>query len=164
MFSLLIPKFSVKSVFELTPELLKKHGVSLVLTDLDNTLAPYSGAAPSDKLIKWKNELSSASIDIFIISNTKTARAKQFASLWGVPYIAGAGKPSPHAVARAAESMGKTAGETLLVGDQIFTDVWSANRAGVLSVIVEPLGLKNILYILRYIAELPFRSSAKKLN
>jgi len=164
MFSLLIPKFSVKSVFELTPELLTKHGISLVLTDLDNTLAPYSGEAPSDELVGWKNELSAASIDIFIVSNTKTLRAKQFASLWGVPYIDGAGKPSPNAVIRAAESMNKTAGETLLVGDQIFTDVWSANRAGVLSVIVEPLRLKNILYVLRYIAEMPFRSFAIKFK
>ncbi|HHU05193.1 MAG TPA: YqeG family HAD IIIA-type phosphatase [Clostridiales bacterium] len=164
MFSSLIPKFRVKSIFDLSPELLMKHGISLVLTDLDNTLAPYSGQEPSDKLIKWKNELSAASIDIFIVSNTRTERAKKFSALWGVPYIDGAKKPSPDALIRAARRMNRAPGETLLIGDQIFTDVWSANRAGVLSVIVEPLKLTNVFYILRYIAELPFRAFAKKFE
>jgi len=164
MFSSLIPKFRVKSIFELTPELLRKHGISLVLTDLDNTLAPYSGQEPSDKLIRWKNELSAASIDVFIVSNTRTERAKKFSALWGVPYIDGAKKPRPDAVKRAARSMNREPWETLLVGDQIFTDVWSANRAGMVSVIVEPLKLSNIFYILRYIAELPFRIFAKKFE
>ncbi|NLL45408.1 MAG: YqeG family HAD IIIA-type phosphatase [Clostridiales bacterium] len=163
MFTSLIPKFSVKSVFELTPELLKKHGISLVLTDLDNTLSPYSGQEPTDQLIKWKNELFSSSIDIFIVSNTKTERAERFSSLWGVPYIDGAKKPSPDALTRAIRSMNKTVRETLLVGDQIFTDVWGANRAGILSVIVEPLK-PNILHTLRYIAELPLRSFARKFE
>lgn len=163
MFSLLIPKFSVKSVFDLTPELLKKHGISLVLADLDNTLSPYSGQEPTDKLIKWKNELSSSSIDVFVVSNTKTERAKKFASLWGIPYIDSAKKPSPAAVTRAMRSMNKKPSETLLIGDQIITDVWSANRAGILSVIVKPLK-PNILHTLRYIAELPLRSLANNFE
>jgi len=164
MFSSLIPKFRVKSIFDLTPERLRKHGISLVLTDLDNTLAPYSGQEPSDRLIKWKDELSVAAIDIFIVSNTKTERAKKFSALWGVPYIDSAKKPKPHALIKAARIMDREPEETLLVGDQIFTDIWGANRAGMLSVIVEPLKLTNILYILRYIAELPFRAFAKKFE
>jgi len=164
MFKSLIPNFSVRSVFELTPELLQKHGIKLLLTDLDNTLAPYSGEAPSDELIKWKSALESADIDVFVVSNTKSERARQFSVLWGVPYINRARKPRPDAVIWAAESMNRTRRETVLVGDQIFTDVWAANRAGVVSIITRPLILRNILFILRYIAELPFRAFAENIR
>ena len=35
--------------------------------------------------------------------------------------------------------MNTTPETTLFVGDQIFTDIWGANRAGIHSILVEPI-------------------------
>ena len=37
------------------------------------------------------------------------------------------------------EHMGTTASNTMFVGDQIFTDIWGAKRAGVYAVLVHPI-------------------------
>ena len=35
--------------------------------------------------------------------------------------------------------MGCSASNVFFVGDQIFTDVWGANRAGIMSILVKPI-------------------------
>ena len=37
------------------------------------------------------------------------------------------------------EKMGTEVGNTLFVGDQLFTDIYGANRAGVKSILVNPI-------------------------
>jgi hypothetical protein len=58
--------------------------------------------------------------------------------------------------------MGATPQETAIVGDQIFTDVWGGNNAGVLTLLVKPIQFGNIFRALRYLGETPFRLMAKK--
>ena len=54
--------------------------------------------------------------------------------------------------------MGCTPGETVMVGDQIFTDTLGANNAGAVPLLVEPIRLAgNPGRYLRYAAEWPFR-------
>ena len=57
------------------------------------------------------------------------------------------------------EATGFNPSESALVGDQIFTDTLAANRAGATSMIVRPLGLKNLFLFLRFAAETPFRTA-----
>ena len=56
------------------------------------------------------------------------------------------------------ERMGCRPEETIMVGDQIFTDILGANNAGVASILVEPIRLAgNPGRYLRYAIETPFR-------
>lgn len=158
----LVPQIRVNRVFDLSPDFLHSRGITLLLLDLDNTLAPYSGKEPSPGLCRWRDDMRAAGVELFIVSNTKTSRAARFSKEWGVPYIDKAQKPHRWAIYEALRQMGRTRGEAALVGDQIFTDVLGANLAGVRSIIVEPLELNNILYILRYIAEIPMRLCTRK--
>lgn len=158
----LIPKVRIKNISELTPDFLLRRGISLIMLDLDNTLAPYSGAKPSDELFAWKASLISAGITPFIVSNTKTKRAEKFAALWGVDYVNEAKKPRSRGINAALEKTGRRPSDAALAGDQIFTDILGANLAGLISIIVHPIELKNPFYILRYIAELPFRALRRK--
>ena len=53
--------------------------------------------------------------------------------------------------------------ETVMVGDQIFTDTLGANRAGVTPLLVEPIRLAgNPGRYIRYAAETPFRLLGKR--
>ncbi|MDR0818516.1 MAG: YqeG family HAD IIIA-type phosphatase [Oscillospiraceae bacterium] len=150
---LLRPDIIVDGVFDLTPELLRSRGISLLLADLDNTLAPYGGKPPSDALLDWKAKMLDGGVEIFIVSNTNKPRAGLFAEQFGVGYIKHARKPTRGGILEAIERCGRTPSETALVGDQIFTDILGANRAGTTSVRVRPISLNNPLYRARYWAE-----------
>ena len=158
----LIPDIRIDSVFEITPDVLTSRGISLLLMDLDNTLASYTGNLPSKELFIWKEKLDAEGIKLFIISNTKSERARRFAESFGVPFFKAAKKPSSRCIIRAIESCGMTRERTALVGDQIFTDVLGANLSGITSIIVKPLSLLNPLIAIRYIAEAPFRALRKR--
>ena len=65
--------------------------------------------------------------------------------------------------AHAVYRMGRRPEETVMVGDQIFTDTLGANNAGVVPMLVEPIRLAgNPGRYLRYAAETPFRLLGKR--
>ena len=53
-----------------------------------------------------------------------------------VLYICKAGKPATSGFIRAMELMGTDKDNTLLIGDQIFTDIWGGRRCGIRSILV----------------------------
>ena len=158
----LIPRIRIDNVLQLTPAFLLSRGIRLLMLDLDNTLAPYSGSKPSGELIRWKESMEEAGVTLFIVSNTHTDRAKNFAALWQVPYVNAAKKPGSRGILEALTRTGCRPSESALAGDQLFTDVLGANRAGLCSIVVEPIELKNVFYILRYGIEVPFRICRRK--
>ena len=67
------------------------------------------------------------------------------------------------ALKQAMARMGRTAGQTAMVGDQIFTDILGARRMGILALLVEPIQLAgNPGRYLRYAVETPFRLLGKR--
>ena len=158
-----IPDICVPDLFSVTPQLLSAKGITLLLMDLDNTFATYAEHSPSEKALAWARECQNAEIDLFILSNSRCpTRAKTFAESCEIPFINCANKPSPRGLREAMRQMGRKPGETALVGDQVFTDGLAANRAGVLSIVVRPLQMKNIFFRLRYFIEQPFRQLSKE--
>ena len=160
----LVPAHIVESVYWLIPERLKDHGVRLVLADLDNTLTPYEEALPSPALQAWKAELEENGITLFVVSNSrKSRRCPDFCQALGVGCVRHAGKPGTRGFREALEQTGIPAENAIMVGDQIFTDIWGANRAGTTSVLVRPMAWgKNPFRRVRYAIETPFRLLAMK--
>jgi len=158
----LIPRHLAESVYWLTPPLLRERGIRLVLADLDNTLAPYEDPLPSPALRRWKEELEAEGITLFVVSNSrKSRRCPDFCQALGIPYVRHAGKPGTKGFQEALRQTGVPAEEAIMVGDQIFTDIWGANRAGIVSVLVRPMAWgKNPGRRLRYALETPFRLAA----
>ena len=157
-------RFTYHDIYELTGEALARRGFRLLLADLDNTLVPYGVPLPDEKLKAWRDDLAAHGVTLFILSNTrKEHRPRVFAEGLGVPYIGHAGKPKTPSFYRAMEQMGVTREQTAIVGDQVFTDVLGGNRAGVSTILVEPIRLAgNPGRYLRYAVELPFRLLSRK--
>ena len=67
-----------------------------------------------------------------------------------------AGKPKPSGYRKAMEQLGTDTGNTIFVGDQIFTDVWGANRAGIHTILVKPIHPKEEIQIVlkRYLEKI----------
>ena len=159
----LVPDYLFDSIYTIDIERLRARGVTLLLADLDNTLIPYSQKMPTQEIKDWRDRLKAAGITLFILSNSrKPGRAKRFAEALEVPYMGHAGKPKPGGFNRAMARMERTPQETAIVGDQIFTDIWGGNNAGVLTLMVKPIEFGTLFRKVRYGVETPFRTRAKE--
>ena len=126
---------------QITPEYLKAQGIRLLLSDLDFTLAPKSVRRPDRALRDWIAVLEQNGIDFMIVSNNRSGeRVREFCADLGVPYQGRAGKPSTRGLTAAMERAGASRAETAMLGDKLLTDMLAANRAGVLALMVEPVG------------------------
>lgn len=152
-------RFTARDIYELTGEVLARQGFTLLLADLDNTLVPYGVPLPDERLRSWRDDLAAHGVTLFVLSNNRhESRPRVFSDALGIPYIGHAGKPKTPAFTRAMERSGASKAQTAIVGDQIFTDVLGGNRAGVSTILVEPIRLAgNPGRYLRYAAEWPFR-------
>lgn len=159
----LVPDFYFESIHAIDLARLRARGIRLLLADLDNTLVPYGVHTPTQPVRVWKQALDQAGITLFLLSNSrKPGRAQRFAEALGVPYEGHAGKPKVGGFQRAMARMGAAPEETAIVGDQIFTDIWGGNRAGVLTLLVHPIQFGTVFRGMRYGLETPFRAGAGK--
>ena len=158
-----IPDYSFQQLDDVTPEFLRGIGVTLLLCDLDNTIVPYkSTGMPTKEMTAWVSAMRCGGVDLFVVSNTHSDRARTFAAAMDIPYVHKARKPTLKGMKIAMKQTGKAPEEAALVGDQIYTDVIVANRMGVCSILVEPIKLGNIFLTLRYLMEIPFRSIGRR--
>lgn len=159
-----IPRGVYQTVAEISPQALAGRGIRLVLADLDNTLALYRAEEPTPQAAAWARALEEQGIQLFLLSNSrKPGRAQRLAEKLGVPFQGHSGKPGRAGYLRAMERMGCRPEETVMVGDQIFTDTLGACRAGVVPLLVEPIRLAgNPGRYLRYAVETPFRLLGKR--
>lgn len=164
MFFFPIPRGVYPSVTAISPDALAERGIKLVLADLDNTLTAYRVTEPSAEVIAWQSALKAQGIQLFLLSNSrKPGRAQRFAEKLGIPFQGHSGKPKRVGYLRAMERMGAAPEETVMVGDQIFTDTLGACRAGVTPLLVEPVRLAgNPFRYVRYAIETPFRQLGKR--
>lgn len=159
----LVPSKWYRSIYEIDLDRLAQEGITLLLADLDNTLIPYGEKLPGEAVRQWEAELRRRGIRLFILSNSrKPNRAGTFAQALGVPFQGRSGKPRRGGFDRAMERMGAAPDQTAIVGDQIFTDIWGGNRAGVTTLLVDPIARDNLFRRLRYWVETPFRCRADR--
>ncbi|WP_420496054.1 YqeG family HAD IIIA-type phosphatase [Macrococcus psychrotolerans] len=135
----LLPSKYAKSVFEITPEELKGRGVKAIITDLDNTLVGWDVELATPEVIEWFNGMREAGIQVTIVSNNNQARVATFATPLEVDYIFGARKPMGQAFKKAVKAMNVKPAETVVIGDQMMTDVLAANSNGFYSIMVVPV-------------------------
>ena len=137
----LIPARLYGHYSDLTPEVLAGLGVTLLLSDLDFTLAPKRVRRPDERLRAWIADLHAHGITFMIVANNRSGRrVREFCAELGVPYQGHAGKPSTRGIRAAIARADASRESTAMLGDKLLTDVLAANRAGVLSLMVEPCG------------------------
>ncbi len=160
----LIPDEVLRDYRCVTPEFLKARGVSLLLTDLDYTLAPKSRRKPDQNVRQWLEALRAAGIQVTVISNNRSGtRAGEFCEPLGLPYVRHAGKPSTRGLRAAMAQCGREPKDCAFLGDKLLTDVLAAKRMGIPALMVEPLegpvGAWN--HVLHAMQE-PFKRAARR--
>ena len=157
------PKEYVDSTYNIDFEKYYEDGYRSIIFDIDNTLVPH-GAPADDRAIALFKRLHAIGYKTMMISNNKEPRVKMFCDAVESPYIYKAGKPKPDNYIKAMELMGTDTNNTLFVGDQIFTDVWGANRTGIYTILVKPIHTKEEIQIVlkRYLERIVLHFYLKK--
>lgn len=145
MFKFLYPKEYISSVFEMSAEKIKSLDMDTVVFDIDNTLVPYWIKVPDERLVEYFRSLENAGIKTAVLSNSKEERSKEFCAVTSMPYEYRAGKPGKKGFYALMEKIGSAPEKTMIMGDQIFTDVWCGNRVGAYSVLVKQVSPKDEL-------------------
>lgn len=136
MFASLYPDEYYKSAYDIDYEKLYELGYRGIIYDIDNTLVPH-GAPADARSIELFERLKSIGYDITLLSNNKQARVDMFNADVNVHTISKAGKPSVSGYHKACEIMGTDIHNTVFIGDQIFTDIWGAKKAGIKALMVK---------------------------
>ena len=140
-----IPNEYHNQFFDIDFKKLYNNGMRLVLTDLDNTLISYADNKPTQEIIDKFIEIEKIGFEIIVISNNVPSRVNTF--LEGLKYkgLGNARKPLLIGLRKAMKLASKEYKhtETVIVGDQLMTDVFCANRFNSYSILVNPLKKKT---------------------
>ncbi|MBS4199746.1 YqeG family HAD IIIA-type phosphatase [Bacillus sp. FJAT-49732] len=134
-----LPSEYVKSIYHIKAEELKAKGIKGIITDLDNTLVEWDRPNATPMLIDWLEELEQHNIKVTIVSNNNEQRVRIFSDPLRIPFIYKARKPLGFAFRKAIQMMGTTKDETVIIGDQLLTDVFGGNRSGIYTILVIPV-------------------------
>ncbi len=124
---------------------LAARGFRGIIVDLDNTLVGYGQEHLSVEDAAWIATARARGFGICLVSNNFTDRVSRVGAELGVPAIPSALKPLPRAFSRALVVLGTTKVQTVVVGDQLFTDVLGAKLLGLHAILTEPLVAKDWL-------------------
>jgi HAD superfamily phosphatase (TIGR01668 family) len=135
----LMPDQYVESIHHIDIDQLRARNIRAVITDLDNTLVEWDRPEATPEVEAWLARLREAGIQVTVVSNNKRDRVDRFCTPLGVKFIWAAKKPTAQAFLRAVREMGVTIQETVVIGDQLFTDVLGGNRLGFHTILVVPV-------------------------
>ena len=136
----LIPNDYRRAILEVTPEYLRERGLSGIILDIDNTLIGHNVPIPTADVMGLLDEYRRSGIQMCVVSNNRRQRVADFCEKIGVEhFVWDALKPAAKGYVRAAEIMELPPEKTAAVGDQIYTDVWGAKRAGCYAVLLRPI-------------------------
>lgn len=152
----LLPCLQADSITVLTPEMLQKRGIKLLMLDFDNTIVPYTTNEPTDQMASWLKKMAQSSIQLCVVSNSKRDRVKLFCKAYGIDCITHAKKPFSKGIREYMTRYGFSADVCALAGDQIYTDVLGANCAEVTSILVKAINNHNFWLKARHVLELPW--------
>ena len=116
-----------------------KHNIKTVFTDLDNTLISPKNPNATQELTKWIKELKEADIQVVLVSNNKDSRIEKVAEQVEVPYVYPALKPMHKGFKEALALVNSSKENTVMIGDQLMTDVFGATTFGLKTILVKPL-------------------------
>jgi len=139
-----IPSEYKKTIHDINYKGLKDSGIKCLIFDLDNTLTNMDTNIPDDKTVKLIERLKK-DFDIYILSNNHNKkRLNEVSGILNIPYVALALKPSKIGFARVLKRVNAKREEVCVIGDQIVTDIIGGNRLKATTVLVEPLGKRDL--------------------
>lgn len=108
----------------------RDRGFDTVLLDIDNTIAVPNTGGCDERARKFIEELKEHGYKVVIFSNNSEDRVRMFLSDMDVDYHYLAFKPLPFSYLYMCRKMGTSPSRTVVLGDQLMTDILGANLSG----------------------------------
>lgn len=140
------PSELISSTYRIDFERLYAEGYRGIIFDIDNTLVPH-GAPADARAIRLFERLREIGFSCCLVSNNKRPRVELFNRDVNVHIVWLAHKPLSGGYRRAMELMGTSRENTLVVGDQIFTDLWGGSFMGLKTIMVLPINPREEIQI-----------------
>lgn len=137
--SLVIPEMYSKSVYEIDYEKLKELDKKNLLFDIDNTILPVDDINVGEELIDLFKRLKKDGFNIIIVSNNNKERVIPPAEILNVKYLYDAKKPTKESFDKALDILKSNIDNTVMIGDQMLSDIKGAKKYGLYTVLVDPL-------------------------
>lgn len=134
-----LPDQYVEDVYSIDYENLYQQGFRGLIFDIDNTLVAH-GKDSDSKIEKLFQELHSLGFKTLLLSNNSRERVERFNRNINTLFINSACKPRKECFINALKLIGTCPGQTIMVGDTLFTDIRGANRVGLKSIMVKFIG------------------------
>ena len=128
-----------ESVFSIDYEKLYEKGFRGLIFDIDNTLVPH-GADSTAEVDEFFRYIQSLGFKTLLLSNNDEERILRFLKNIDSLYICDADKPKPAGYLKAVDMLDMPKNQAVVIGDQIFTDIYGANRSGLASILVKFIG------------------------
>ena len=137
------PRIYRKNIFHINFNTLRKDGIKCLVFDLDNTLGLISHRECPEEAKKLIKELKNDFI-VVISSNNSKRRLKPYLDELGIDGVAWSMKPSIRSLIIIKRKYKLKKKEMCMIGDQIVTDVLAGNRFHIKTILVDPLGEKDL--------------------
>ena len=137
------PNIYKKNIFDINYDLLKEKGIKCLIYDLDNTLGLISHKRCPDEARELIKKLQKDFIVVISSNNTKK-RLKPYLEELGIDGTSWSMKPSIKSLIYIQAKYKLKKKEMCIIGDQIVTDVLAGNRYKIKTILVDPLGEKDL--------------------
>ena len=134
-----LPTWCCTNIYKIDLNFLKENNIKYILTDLDNTLAPYNVPLPDEQTIEFFKELKKEGFEVIIVSNNTGKRVTTYSNMLEINCVSGAKKPFATTLRKYLLKNNINLDECVLVGDQMMTDILCAHRLKIKCVLTEPL-------------------------
>ncbi|MBQ2640349.1 MAG: HAD-IIIA family hydrolase [Bacilli bacterium] len=137
------PTIYKKNIYDINYKKLKKMGIKCLIFDLDNTLGLIENKeCPKETKILLKK--LQKDFRIFIASNNTKRRLKPYLKDLGIAGVSNCLKPLTIGLLRIKNKYNFEKNEMVMIGDQIVTDVLAGKRFKIMTILVDPLGEKDL--------------------
>ena len=132
--------------------------------DLDNTCVPFKDTEPNKKLIDLFETLKDMDFKVILYSNATRKRLTPFKNGLNVDCSASSKKPNTKKLLKVIKMFNYNLSDVVLIGDQLYTDMLCGNRAGIKTILVNPMSKDDLIFtkFFRYFERKKFKKFAKK--
>lgn len=140
-----VPDIYKKSIYDIDYKKLKKNGIKCLIFDLNNTIAPVAVKTPTKKIKDLFETLKDMGFKVLIVSNSPKKRVEPFKDVLGVDSAYLSFKPLSIKYNKILKIYKLKVSQVACIGDELFQDVFGANRMNFVSILVNPIGTTDFV-------------------
>ena len=165
LLSYLLPQQIAPNIESIDYPALWRQGYRVILFDIDNTIVPYEIAQLQKNHLEFFDGLTQLGFKIAFVSNNNENRVKQLNQKLQYFAVADARKPSRRGYKKAIAYFDCKPQNCIVIGDQIFTDIFAGRRCGCYTILVPPIQDKrSLLFRAKRFLERPVLRAFQRQN